>query len=396
METHQQNTVCTAANGISGGCPFMPGLELGVCSDITASAVRLNRPTYVNSISCWKTPYGKAVGALKLSYANGVISTPVIGNEDFTLVGPTATLAIPANQEVQEIRMFYSAELDSAKRAQIGRIYIKLTGGGTMDCGDTSSPLSAFDMKVTGDEAGIGTMLVGATATSSVGGANQQPISINAINWIVLKPVIFGGVYIEPVNFNPKDVAFLPQYTNQDSFKISNAGKSTPMTAQCPEISYSYEQRRSYSNTREISSTLESMSSASWSHTQSAELSVGAEAEFKIFGIGATVSTSLSIGAQSTVEASWQTTVDRTEMNQWSQTEEVSNVQTKTYPSQVGNDVFMPVAFLHSSIAEGVVLTAMCTTGMSCTCVHYLASVDNAGLAMLKAAPCAVHYGHLL
>jgi hypothetical protein len=120
--------------------------------------------------------------------------------------------------------------LDSSKRAQIGQLYIKLTTNAELHCGDTSLPFEAYDMQLidpAGEGGALGSMLTGAVAMSS-NITNNQPGSITALNWLILKRVSSGDVSISPKEtFDPKKAMTteVPPFTDLDKYKISNAGE---------------------------------------------------------------------------------------------------------------------------------------------------------------------------
>jgi hypothetical protein len=194
--------LCIGANGFSGVCPFVSEAMLGVCSDQIRASHQLKKVAHVTGISCWPTPDGKAVGALKLELSSGP-ATSVLGNAGFTTaIGGTAAvvLTIPEKAGVVELRMWYSTALDVSNRTQVGRIYIKTSGSGSkvLDCGDTTLRFEAYDQRlVNNDEEGgeIGSMLVGVVVLST-NITNNQPGSVSAVNWMFLKTVASGGITV--------------------------------------------------------------------------------------------------------------------------------------------------------------------------------------------------------
>jgi hypothetical protein len=197
--------LCTGSNGFSGGCPFVSGAMLGTCSDQMRASHQLSKVAHVVGITCWPTQDGKAIGALKVSLSSSA-STTILGNAGLA-VGDNKTtpsgLTIPETSDVLELRMWYSSRLDVSNRTQVGRIYMKISGGNAvLDCGDASLPFEAYDHRLVNiideEEGGaIGSMLVG-MVVASTNITNNQPGSINAVNWLFLKTVVSGGVTVSP------------------------------------------------------------------------------------------------------------------------------------------------------------------------------------------------------
>ena len=203
---------------------------MGVVGDQTNAAHKLNKIAYVTGITCWRTPDKKAIGAIRLALSSGTPTT--LGNAGLTTnPGVDATgFSIPASADVVEVRMWYSTALDINKKAQLGRIYLKLTSGDEFHCGEASRPFEAYDMRLVDpdeDGAAIGSMLTGAVAMSS-NISNNQPGSITALNWLILKRVASGDVSVSPKEtYDPKKALSteVPPFTDLDKYKISNAGE---------------------------------------------------------------------------------------------------------------------------------------------------------------------------
>ena len=188
---YNASQICkTPQYGIAGGCPYVGNLGIGVCSDAIQHVQRLSPADRVASISCWPTADNAAVAAIRFGYAryDNVSTLQTLGSQAVVNQASPVSLDTSASA-VQRVQMWYSNVVDAAKRAQLGRLRITATSGSVMDCGDTSLDLNAADLDnvvdPAGADGGLGSVLVGAVAISSVNGA--AAISVNGLALLVLR-----------------------------------------------------------------------------------------------------------------------------------------------------------------------------------------------------------------
>jgi hypothetical protein len=234
--------------GISGGCPFVDNLALGVCGDLTSNAQRLALAERVTAVRCWPTTDKTAVVAIQFLYPSG---SKDLGNEAVSgNSAPGSVTLDTSSSQVKRVQMWYSNYLDTGKRAQLGRLRITLTSNAAMDCGDTSLDMNAADLDNgvdPEDTGGLGSMLVGAVITSKSFGLTNKSVSINGFSLLLLRKPTKGVFTIEQPDFDPSTVAPI-KVTDQSISTYSNAGNLGTMTVQCPAYEVSVETSHSFEN----------------------------------------------------------------------------------------------------------------------------------------------------
>jgi hypothetical protein len=279
LATYTRTQICEKPlYGISGGCPFVDNLALGVCSDAIYNVQRLALAERVTTVQCWPNNDKTAVSAVRFTFSSG--TTRDLGNEATSGAFNRAVATLDTSSfQVRRVQLWYSGSLDTAKRVQLGRLRITLTQGSVMDCGDTSLDLNAADLDNAVDPeavGGLGSMLLGAIITStSAGPTNNKSISINGFSLLLLRKPVRGVFTIEKPDFDPSDVDST-KFTDQAITTYSNAGNLPTMTVQCPAYEVSVETSSSYENSETEVQTFE----AGFSQTAS----VGYEASVEISG----------------------------------------------------------------------------------------------------------------
>jgi hypothetical protein len=319
MAADTDSMICNAGvYGISGGCPFVDNLALGVCGQTTKVAHRLAKADHAVGVRCWATADGKAVGALRFFYKSSS-SPPDLGNESLSRTNDGSVYLDTSARPVREVRMWYSTAVDAAKNAQLGRLHIKLDNGVSMDCGDSTLTFNDPDLKreVHQDvEGGLGSILIGGVAMSSVGSSGSAN-SITGFSLLILRQPTSGAYTVEPKTADPGAIASTT-FTDLQKTTLSNAGNSVPAKMACPGFKMSVAQTTSYSHIDTTSSTFD--------HTLTVKLAFEKQFKTAFFGIKAT------LGVDNQFKWTWTKTNTTTRSN--------SNTTTKelTYPPLVRSE----------------------------------------------------------
>jgi hypothetical protein len=248
---------------------------LGVCSDTITTAQSLVTIGHIAAIRCWASEDTKAVAALELSYGNSPGMPASLLGDQALANSAAATSGVLLSSVITEIRMWYSTALDKSKRAQIGRLYIKLaSSSAVLDCGDTSLDFNKPDSRVTSQQ-GFGPMLAGVTAASSYALGSSDTAGINALQWLIVKkPTASTMLVTEPPNLSQPREAKRVQH--KKVFKISNTNPYIEV-ARCQSWEYDVIQTTEYSNSKSSRETWTTMHA--WNVGVTTKLSVN------IFGI---------------------------------------------------------------------------------------------------------------
>jgi hypothetical protein len=264
-------SLCTPENGISGGCPFVEQAHfmLGVCSDTITTAQSLVTIGHIATIRCWASEDTKAVAALELGYKNAPGLPATLLGDQALANRAAATSGVALSSVITEIRMWYSTALDKRKRAQIGRLYIKLASSAVLDCGDTSLDFNRPDSRVT-SQRGFGPTLAGVTAASSYALGSSDTAGINALQWLIAKqPTASTMLVREPPNLVQTREADVLR--DKKVFNIINTSPA-PVVARCQSFQYQEFQTTEYSNTKSSTETWTDMTA--WNVDVSASTSV--------------------------------------------------------------------------------------------------------------------------
>lgn len=276
IKNYLTSKVCTPQVGIisDSGCPFIedPNLTLGVCSNGISSAERLLDFTFVSTVQCWATKDGKAVGYLAVHFTGFENLAPSgLGNADLARGGarPQAILDI-SKTFISEIRMWYSKTLDANYKAQVGWLYIKTSSNqAAFECGDrTGFNFSQPDSLISHPRGrGLGPMLAGITAMTSIPAGSRDPASITALNfWIVKKPTSAALTTGEVPSLSIKPA----RLEEKKTLAVPNLSPRT-IQVQCQSMSWTSETRTEWSNAQ----TVVSATSKVEEFSIGAELSVG-------------------------------------------------------------------------------------------------------------------------
>jgi hypothetical protein len=246
------SAVCREANGFSGGCPLLKpsttanfkGSSFGVCSDTNVAYHRFNKYKYVSKVEAWSATQAGSlvVSAVRVTFQDGVEQT--IGDLEITVLQRQATASISvALVPVTSFRLWYAKTMDSADRAQLGRLFIR-AGTKFIDVGDTSLPYT--DAALVLEEADPDEQIkLGTGFLYGLAGSTGSPAkSINALFLLLLPPPSSTGASIKLPNFASKDVEVNP--SNIISSTIDNTRSSTSMSVLCTEMAINVEESDTY------------------------------------------------------------------------------------------------------------------------------------------------------
>ncbi len=320
MAADTDSMICNAGiYGISGGCPFVDNLALGVCGQTTKAAHRLANADHAGGVRCWTTADGKAVGALRFLFKSSS-SPPDLGNESLSRTNDGSVYLDTRTRPVREVRMWYSTAVDAAGNAQLGRLMIKLDDGVSMDCGDSTLNFNDPDLRreVHQDvEGGLGSILIGGVAMSSVGSSGSAN-SITGFSLLILRKPRDAAYARKPKSADPGEIAS-KTFTDLQKTTLSNAGNPVPARMACPGFRFSVDKTQSYSETATSSSTYEYTS----------KFTIGTEFTFTQDWLIFKTGVKLTMSLENQFRGEWSTSKETTTS--------ISNTTTTelTYPSVV-------------------------------------------------------------